>query len=94
MGFINSRLSKIYAKLTNSGEIDNIKTYRKALIRELEVDNLSDSIIKIDFDNVCDDYSKCLELFSGTSHLSKKGNEKFSQVIINELIKNIGPSNK
>jgi hypothetical protein len=85
MGFIKSERNKIYAKFTNSGEIDNIRTYRKALIQELESKNLKDSIIQIDFDNVCDDYSKCLELYNGTSHLSKKGNEKLSQIIINEM---------
>jgi len=89
MGFVKRERNKIYAKFTNSGEIDNIKTYRKALIQELEAENLKDSIIQIDFDNVCDDYSKCLELYRGTSHLSKKGNEKLSQIIIDELSRKI-----
>jgi len=89
MGFIKSERNKIYAKFTNSGEIDNIKTYRKTLDNELESEKLKDSIIQIDFDNVCADYSKCIEFYSGTSHLSKKGNEKLSQIITVELIRNI-----
>ena len=89
MGFIKGERNKIYAKFTNSGEIDNIKTYRKAFVKELETVNLKDSVIQIAFDNVCDDYSKCLKLYSGTSHLSKEGNKKLGQAIINELIRTI-----
>ena len=89
MGFIKGERNKIYARFTNSGEIDNIKTYRKAFVKELETENLKDSIILIAYDNVCEDYSKCLKLYLGTSHLSQEGNEKLVQIVTNELIKTI-----
>jgi hypothetical protein len=89
MGFVKGERNKIYAKFTNFGEIDNIKTYRKAFVKKLETENLKDSIILIAFDNVCDDYNKCLKLYRGTSHLSREGNEKLSQIITNELIRTI-----
>jgi hypothetical protein len=92
MGFIKSKRNKIYATFTNSGEIDNIKTYRKALDKELESENLKDSIIQIDFDIVCGKYNQCLELYNGPIHLSKKGNEKLGQIITVELIRNINAS--
>ena len=94
LGFIPRERDILSAKFTNSGEIDNIRTYREALVRELEVKNLKDSVILIGFDKVCDDYSKYLELYFGSSHLSKKGNEKFSQIITNELCKRINSINK
>lgn len=89
MGFIKSERNKIYAKFTNSGEIDNIKAYRKALVKELESKKMKDSIIRIGFDNVCSDYDKYRELYANPSHLNGKGKEKLVQVIIDEMIKEI-----
>ncbi len=89
MGFIKKEQNKIYAKFTNSGELDNIETYRKEFVQELEYKNLKDSIILIDFDNVCGDYNICPELYVNSSHLSIKGNVKLCQIIIDELIRTI-----
>lgn len=89
LGFIQKERDILSAKFTNSGELDNIKTYRKALIKKLEIDNLKDSIIMVSFDKVCDDYNKYLELYSGASHLSKKGNERLCQIISDKLSEKI-----
>lgn len=89
MGLMKKERNKLYARFTNSGELDNILTYRKDFVQELESRNLRDSVILIDFDNVCSDYSKCPELYANSLHLSSKGNEIFCQLIINELIKSI-----
>jgi hypothetical protein len=89
MGFIKRERNKVFAKFNNSGEIDNINTYRKTLNKELDKENLKDKIIQVDFDNVCSDYDKHKELYRNPSHLDKQGNEKFTKVIINELIKEI-----
>ena len=77
--------NKISAFLNNKGEIDNIKTYRKALVRELESENLKDGIIIIDFDDVCKDYQKCPDLYSDRGHLSECGKEKLCQIITDKL---------
>lgn len=89
MNVLSKNRNVISAYFNNDGEIDNIKTYRKILTAELDSENLKDSVILIDFDNVCHDYNKCSELYANPSHLNKKGNEKLVQIIINELIKEI-----
>lgn len=89
MGFVKRERNKIFARFTNSGQIDNINTYRETLNEELDKENLKDKIIQVDFDNVCSDYSNHKELYANPSHLNKQGNEKLIKVIINELIKEI-----
>lgn len=89
MNVLSKNKNLISAYFNNNGEIDNIKTYRKILAEELDSENLRDSVILIDFDNVCSDYNKCPELYANSSHLSKKGNEILSQIIIYELIRKI-----
>ena len=89
MNVLSKNRNIISAYFNNDGEIDNIKTYRKNLAEELDFENLKDSVILIDFDNVCRDYNKCSELYANPSHLNRKGNEKLVQVIIDELIKEI-----
>ncbi len=81
--------SIISAKINNNGEIDNISTYREFLISELTKQNLIDSIILVDFDKVCPDYSKCKDLYADPSHLSRLGNEKLSRIIAEELKINV-----
>jgi hypothetical protein len=75
--------------LNNHGNIDNIKTYRKDLVEELESQHLKDSITLIDFDEVCLDYEKNPEYYENPSHLSLLGNEKLCQIINNYLVKEI-----
>ena len=89
MNVLSKNRNVISAYFNNNGEIDNIKTYRKILAEELDSENVKDSVILIDFDNVCRDYNKCPELYANNSHLSKKGNEILCQIIINELISKI-----
>lgn len=87
MGIIERKRNEIYAKFTNSGEIDNIETYRKAFNKEIEIKHLKDSIIQIDFDSICVDYNKFPELYANPSHLSQKGNEKLCHTIAKEFSK-------
>lgn len=89
MNVLSKYRNVISAYCNDNGEIDNIKTYRKNLAEELVSENLKDSVILIDFDNVCSHYNKCPELYANSSHLSKKGNEILCQIIINELIRKI-----
>jgi hypothetical protein len=89
MNFLSKNRNIISAYFNNNGEIDNIKTYRKILAEELDSKNMKDSVILIDFDNVCPDYNKCPELYSNPSHLNRKGNKKLAEVIISELFKEI-----
>ncbi len=86
MNFLSRNRNVISAYFNNNGELDNIILYRKTFIEELELEKLSDSVIHINFDNVCSDYKRCLTLYSNPSHLSKKGNLKFTHVIANKLI--------
>ena len=62
IGLVNKDRNKIYAKFTNSGKSEIIEIYRKEFNQQLDYKNLKDSIIQIDFDSVCRDYNKCLEL--------------------------------
>lgn len=86
MNVVSRNRNVISAFFNNNGEIDNIKTYRKVFIEELRSNKLQDSIILIDFDKVCSDYNKHLDLYANSSHLSDKGNELLCQIITNELI--------
>jgi lysophospholipase L1-like esterase len=79
----------IYASLNNNGEIDNISTYRKALLEELELESLKDSVIIIDFDKVCTDYHHSPKLYSDRGHLSDYGNEKLCKILTDEIITTI-----
>lgn len=81
--------NSISASITNKGQINNIVTYRNKLITDLESDNLLDRVIIIDFDLVCDDYSKCLQLYVDRGHLSKCGDRKLSRIIADKLIETI-----
>lgn len=91
MEILKRERNKVFAKFTNSGQIDNIDSYRKTLIEKLDKENLTDKIIHVDFDDVCSDYNKNKELYANPSHLNEQGNEKLSKVIVNELIKKITP---
>jgi hypothetical protein len=73
--------------MNNHGNIDNIKTYRKDLVEELESAHLKDSITMIDFDEVCVDFEKNPEYYENPSHLSNLGNEKLCQIINNDIVK-------
>lgn len=86
--------NKISAFLNNKGEIDNIKTYRKVLVGELESENLKDVIIIIDFDDVCKDYHKCPDLYLDRGHLSECGKEKLCQIISNKIIETMNGNKK
>jgi lysophospholipase L1-like esterase len=87
-GFIGNRY-KAFAKFTNAGEIDNIKTYRAALNSRLKSENLRNDILFIDFDPICEDFNNCRTLFADFAHLSTEGKKLLSQRIINELDKDL-----
>ena len=87
MGFVKKIRNIIFAYFNNNGEINNTKTYRKELNVELKNEGLLDKIIYIDFDKVCTDYANHKELYRNTCHLSKKGNEKLSRIIVEEIRK-------
>ena len=53
-GFAGNRY-KAFAYFTNSGEIDNIHTYRAALQERLKSENLVNDILFVDFDQICAD---------------------------------------
>jgi hypothetical protein len=85
MNILSKTRNIISAKINNAGKIDNISTYRNFLTSELSKNNLTDSIILIDFDKVCPDYSNCKDYYANPSHLSKLGNKKLCKIIANEL---------
>ena len=89
MNILSKTRNIISAKINNNGELDNISTYRAVLENELISEKLVESVVLIDFDNVCPDYHKCPDLYANSSHLSKKGNETLCQIITNELLRNI-----
>lgn len=73
----------------NNDILDTIKAYRQALDKRIESERLEDSIIKIDFDKVCEDYNKYYGLYSNPIHLSDKGYEKLALIIADKLTNNI-----
>lgn len=87
LDFVSKERNSVSAYFNNNGGIDNIRTYRKKLDNELDSEKLKDSIILINFDNVCGEYRESLELYENSSHLSKNGNVKLTQLIANELVK-------
>ena len=89
LDYFSKNRNIITAWFNNNGQIDNIKTYRKIFEKKLAAEHLKDSIMLIDFDNVCADYNKCPELYANPAHLSGKGNEKLCHIITNDLIRKI-----
>ena len=85
MGFLKKERNKIYAYFTNSGELDNINIYREEFKKIIIKKSLKDSIIYVDFKDICSDYKECLELYANPTHLSKYGIIKFGEKIANEL---------
>jgi hypothetical protein len=93
LNFLSKYRNIISAYFNNKGEIDNIKSYRNILLEELNSENLLDSITLVDFDHVCSDYNKCPELYSNSSHLSRKGDERLCHLNIDVLVKKLISSN-
>lgn len=85
MNVLSRTRNIISAQLNNDGIIDNINIYRQVFNEALEQEIFKDSILIIDFDKVCPDYSQCPELYANSSHLSKMGNEKLVDAIAEEL---------
>lgn len=85
MDIVSKSRNEISAYFNNDGVIDNIKIYRSSLNKALETSRLSDSIIMIDFDNICTEYSKNKELYMNPAHLSKSGNLRLGNLIIDNL---------
>ncbi|NMC39158.1 MAG: hypothetical protein GYA41_12625 [Bacteroidales bacterium] len=81
--------NSISATLNNKGRINSIITYRNKLISDLELDNLLNRVILIDFDLVCDDFCKCQQLYVDRGHLSKCGDTKLCRIIADKLIETI-----
>ncbi|WP_147474487.1 hypothetical protein [Chryseobacterium nematophagum] len=59
------------------------------LNRDLRSSGLMDSILVVNFDNVCDNYIHHLDLYRNESHLSEKGNQKLAKEISNVIANNI-----
>lgn len=76
----------ISAYINNGGEIDNILSYRRKLFNRLNQINLADSVIWINFDQICRDYKNDLRLYYNPSHLSKEGNKRLAQEIGTEIL--------
>lgn len=89
LGFFSKYRNIISSKFNNNGQIDNIHTYRSALENKLISENLSDSIILVNFDKVCQNYNECIDLYKNPSHLNTKGNIKLSKIIAEVLAKDI-----
>jgi len=85
MSIIQEKRNVIFAKFTNEGEVDNIKTYRAELDKSIQSQNLRDSIIFIDFDSVCVDYQRCSGIFISPLHMNKEGYKILSQIIASDL---------
>lgn len=81
MNVLSKTRNLVSAYFNNSGEIDNIKTYRMVLAEDLQKDRLNDSILLIDFDEICPAYNKYPEYYSNPSHLSLEGNKNLCRKI-------------
>ena len=86
LNFISRVRAKIYAIMTNSGEVNNIQTYRNHFKKMILNQELSKSILYINFNEICLDYIECRELYSDSSHLSETGNNKLGKTIVNKII--------
>jgi len=85
MNILLKARSIISAMVNNNGIIDNINTYRQCLKSELIKNKLNDSILMVDFDNVCADHVNCKNLYIDSAHLSFSGNKKLCEIIAYEL---------
>lgn len=79
----------ISAYFNNKGELQNVETYRKRFNELIGKEKLSDKIIMIDFDLVCEGYKKDSEFYKNPIHLSKKGNKKLGYFIAQRLVKEL-----
>ncbi|MBO0590885.1 SGNH/GDSL hydrolase family protein [Cellulophaga sp. E16_2] len=90
LNLIKKKRYELFAMFNNDGDIDNIKAYRKNLNTSLEKQDLNNKIIFIDFDQICEDFDDCKEIYRADGvHLNIKGNTLLSEAIAKELIKEI-----
>jgi hypothetical protein len=75
--------------LNNKCSIENIDSYRKKLMEKLEIEELKNSILVIDFDKACEKYKKDSDLYLNSSHLSNKGHKKLAEFVGKEIISNL-----
>jgi lysophospholipase L1-like esterase len=78
---VNKIKTHVYAFFTSDSGLDNIKEYREALNEELKKQLLLDKIVFVDFDAVCNDYSKCSYLYYDHLHLTDEGYSKLADEI-------------
>lgn len=80
--------NKLSAWFDNT-EIDNIAAYRSTFYENLASEGLTDSVLIVDFDNICEDYGRHINLYRNTSHLSQEGNQRLvdeiSRVIMDDI---------
>lgn len=81
--------NKLSAYINNNNEYDNIVEYRKVLLENLISNRLIESILIVDFDKVCDDYTQNTDLYRDYSHLSEKGNEILAKEISNTIAEDV-----
>lgn len=77
----------ILEKVNNGNRENSIALYREFLSSKLTKQNLIDSILIIDFDKVCSDYSQCKNYYKDSAHLSAIGNQKLCEIIVDEMKK-------
>jgi hypothetical protein len=85
MDIVSKTRNEISAYFNNDGVIDNIRIYRNALNKALQTSHLNDSVLVVDFDNICPEYSRNKELYMNPAHLSKSGNLRLGNLIIDKL---------
>lgn len=86
MDLVSKTRNEISAYFNNDGVIDNIRIYRNALNKALETSHLSDSVLVVDFDNICKEYGSNKELYINPAHLSISGNLRLGNLIL-EILK-------
>lgn len=75
------------ARYNNRGELNSIEAYTNALMKDLEVSGLRDSILLINFNAINTAYATNPEYYTNASHLNAKGNQRLCKVISQEIVK-------
>ena len=82
----------IFALFTNDGKINNIETFQNILSEDLQLESLTDSVVLVDFNEICSNYDECREYYANSSHLSIEGNRKLADLIASKLANEINAS--
>jgi len=86
VGLLSWGKRSIYLWLFDSGNVDVIREYRKALREELQASGIADKVLLVEFSSIANDYNAGKDLYANPSHLNHDGYSKLGKLIAHSII--------